>query len=347
MSVAHSRATQAWDDVKTLSRFRTSALCSALACGAARALADDAPEPIALEYQAPAGCPSRLEFIALVEGYTQKVQWVAADQAKRRFSVMVAARAGEVSGTLTIDTEGERSVTARSCAEIVDALALATALAIDPGEMSPPPKVEPEPKPKPKRRPLAPTPQPEAARPPGSVGATGYLLFAVAPEIVAGASFDISWRWHVMPVADSSLQFSFGYLDSGWPERATTVQLGWLPWARLRGCPVHLSLAGPLEVAPCIGSQLGRLRSVAGEQITEPFPPASRTWIAIDGGVELELRLDAFGLYLMGGGVLPLRRLRYLVATPSGRDAVVHDLSIKPSVFVGLGARIALFGSPD
>jgi hypothetical protein len=340
--------------VTTLSAFRTAALCSALFCGVVRASADDAPEAISLQYLAPANCPSEQAFVSRVEVHTRKVRWVPADEARRHLSITVEVRDARTTGTLTIDGEGERSITARTCEEVVDALALATALAIDPDQLGTEPEPPPDPAPEPERelepRPSQKTPTvvPRAKGPePGSLGAGSHLLFSVAPDIVAGVSLDVALRGRWLSVFDSSLRLSFGYLDSGFLERPTALRLTWLPWSRALACPVHLPLAPHLDFSPCIGGQLGRLRAVSGEAIDEPLPASYRQWFAVDAGAELELAFEPFGLYLMGGGLLPLRRLRYLVASPSGRDALVHDLAVKPSVFVGLGARVRLFGAPD
>ncbi|MBI4703371.1 MAG: hypothetical protein HY744_19830 [Deltaproteobacteria bacterium] len=120
------------------------ALCGALILLAAPALGDE--ERVSLEYRASAGCPSRDDFMAQVAARTSLARWVESPAAERRFAVAVSKRGRKTAGKLAIQSldgaVATREVAGESCDEVVAALALVVALAIDPKA-----RVEPTPAP--------------------------------------------------------------------------------------------------------------------------------------------------------------------------------------------------------
>jgi hypothetical protein len=93
-------------------------------------------EAIRLTYDAYAGCPSEAQFVGDVTARTDRARRVGADEPARAFDVRVRAEDGESRGVLQITsldgTVSLRDVTGETCAAVVSALALMTALAIDP-----------------------------------------------------------------------------------------------------------------------------------------------------------------------------------------------------------------------
>jgi hypothetical protein len=116
-----------------------SGLAVVAACGSAtsRACAEGPLEGAAVRYEAPAGCPSQSDFEARVRarGPSHAANG-AAPSSLQRVHAKVRVQAGRASGSVAIaDASGAtttRRIVAASCAEVVDALALIVALAVDP-----------------------------------------------------------------------------------------------------------------------------------------------------------------------------------------------------------------------
>jgi len=99
------------------------------------AIAEEATEPIRLTYQASDGCPDEDGFVARVLARTGRVRPAWRGEAARSF--LVTARAGPpASGQVTIrqedGRESSRVLQGETCTDVVDAMALVAALAVDP-----------------------------------------------------------------------------------------------------------------------------------------------------------------------------------------------------------------------
>ena len=104
-----------------------------------RARADesvDAREPVSVTVNAPVGCTTEVDFVREVFSRTQRARVVGADDAERRFTVVIEAQRGAFRGTLSIVGKGgekhQRVLMGKTCAALGSALALVTALTIDP-----------------------------------------------------------------------------------------------------------------------------------------------------------------------------------------------------------------------
>ena len=119
----------------------TCSLCSVLLLLHRGARADE--EQVHLSYQAGAGCRDAAAFVAEVAARTPKARWVERSEGMRVFEIAlrvepspptIAAR--RATGDLTIhDPKGgvfHRELRGASCDEVLSAMALVTALAIDP-----------------------------------------------------------------------------------------------------------------------------------------------------------------------------------------------------------------------
>ena len=145
---------------------------------------------VSLRYSAPPACPSRAEFEQRVRVLTPRASFVDGAAVAQRFEVHVEIR-GErrFVGTLRAGTEGgARVVEAEGCEELIGAMALVAAIAIDPAVMSTPsarrvtpspiarstrprprprPRPRSRPRPRPRRRPRSrPRPRPRRRRRP-------------------------------------------------------------------------------------------------------------------------------------------------------------------------------------
>jgi hypothetical protein len=185
---------------------------------AAHARADDLGTPIEpsdekvrVVYEAPAGCPDRA---ALLEGVRARIgsEWEALEgELARQIDVRVVARGGRfVASVEFVDVEGQRvtrSVGGEQCQNVVNGIALVTALAIesrveealDQSEPVAPPATTPAPTAR------VPSPPPRAVPPPSRptpphpyatrAGLRGAGVTAVGPELALGAGFFGGWEW--------------------------------------------------------------------------------------------------------------------------------------------------------
>jgi hypothetical protein len=93
-------------------------------------------EAIRVTYRASAECPSESQFLQEIEGRTQLARWANGTEHARTFVVTVTPDKGTFRGQLLITSldgiTSSREVTGDTCSEVASALALITALAIDP-----------------------------------------------------------------------------------------------------------------------------------------------------------------------------------------------------------------------
>jgi hypothetical protein len=123
---------------------RLAAAMSALALviAAQSAMAQDAEEPIRLEYQASSGCIDEPSFVALVRARAPRVRLAGDAEQARTFHVRLAADARPSGSVTVVDGSrdgGTRQVDADTCGEVADELSLIVALALDPHTLTRPP----------------------------------------------------------------------------------------------------------------------------------------------------------------------------------------------------------------
>ena len=331
----------------------------------------DVTEPIRVEVMAPDGCPGTDVFVSEVTARTAKARIAAPGEQARSFTVTIELDGKRARGTLVIeDPRGpgaSREVSGESCGEVASALALVTALAIDPkaktaAKLPPAPPRAPPPRPPPAIVPLTP---PRAAQPPPPHAPTpwwgpiGHPLPA-APTTAPAARFRfaIALRGGVasalaprlLPVIGGSIEIA--RVDAG--VLATTIRLSLLradssaelvgpgpqrarfrsTLGRLEGCPVRLEIVRRLTALPCVLFEAGAVDADG----TSPFAPASATrpWIA--PGALGRVQVDVIGdlvVEIEGGAVFPLVRDTFYFA-PS---LVAYEVPIAGG-FVGGGVGV-------
>src|SRR5688572_30767737 len=172
---------------------------------------EQSDEKVRLVYDAPADCPDRA---VLVEGVRARIgsDWEAADgEPARQINVRVQARGGRFVATIEfVDAEDQRvtrSVAGEQCQNVVNGIALVTALAIeslvdealdqgDPvtrGEPAPS-RVAPAPRPVPR---VARASEPPVPGPVGGLraGIRGSGVTGVGTELALGAGFFAGVEW--------------------------------------------------------------------------------------------------------------------------------------------------------
>ena len=326
----------------TSRRVECAALMATLVLLAPAARADK--ESIVLEYQAVSGCPDRAEFVARLHTFTTKAEVTNDDGTpRRRFGIRVTRAAGAVTGEFVIDDRGSkttRSVSGTTCDEVVSALALATALAVDPDALSsetpsepPPPAPVPPPTPAPPAPPLPAVPSP---KPPAPVAKPA--LAAPTPKLPHRYALDVSLGARIgdsvapFPLVEAVAEIGTTYfapldLHAGIAfapaQRDRHAEfadlLGWV------GAGYRLLDLEPLSVWGQTGLELGQVQAV-GREIS-PTYRVGRLWAAVDVG--LSVRLDAPGRLFFqanASGRAPLSLQRYVVQENNGKLRELHQV---------------------
>lgn len=298
--------------------------------------------PVALDYAAPPECPAAAGFLGEVAARTSIPRPAQPNEPATTLTVVVKKITGGFKGTLEIRaTEGPaaaRQVAAADCEQVVSALALMTALAIDPNASTVPVRKQPEPPPS-KPEPVTPQPrsaqavpstsQPEAARWRFQLGAglellagvTPDPLFLVRPSFEAGTSGGARW----------GAAFRLG---AGFGSDTTTFAEFSLVSGRLEGCPRFRSTRS-LEISLCAALDAGRLEAT-GVGVT-PSARVERPWVAPGATARLEWEIFHFlELEVAGEVFIPVVRDRFFVGTG---ETVSRAAPVVGGAVLGLGVR--------
>ncbi len=349
------------------------ALLTILARPSLAAAAD--PPPILIDYHAAPGCPGEDVFLDEILWRSSVVRLASPWE---RDVLLVEARLTQRgalhSGRLSLGRGRDRTtreIQGESCDEVVSALALVTALAVDPRASmarkrpSPSPSSSPAP---------APASGALAAAPPGRSSPFAALPLLVPPELLAtplpallsaqravpvpvpvhwfaGARFSTAFAVTPRPLFGGGLFAEraiglFAWLRAGIDLAATgTFTAGpgdvWFLHAagRVEGCAFRLRLYAKLSVIPCLGLEGGALHGegVVAGSITK-VSHLTVPWAAAGALPRFAIDLGAAVLELQGGPTLPLVRRSFTFENP---NYVIHDL---PAVTLGLtlGARVPL-----
>jgi hypothetical protein len=334
---------------------RAGALAFVLAVGlSASAAPPDETEPIRLEYTAPSGCPDANEFGRRVFGRTSKARAAEEAEAARTFVVLIETSGAETQGSLVVREDGmstlARRVSGKNCDEVSRALALATALAIDPeaaietpepipsdagtagagATSSAPDATQETPKP-----PID-TPPPDKTPTTAESERIALLFgpsaaFGLAPNPTFGASVGLEWN---SPIARSSaFGGEFVFLTGAKNEVAGAKSSFVFAFARPYACPVGVPLGTNVGLLPCVAVALGAVVA-SGSELENP-EKETRFWAT----GELALRLDiAFSedwfMDLAGGAIFPFTRYQFVFRTP---ETAIYDI---PAVAAGVGLRV-------
>jgi hypothetical protein len=171
-------------------------------------------EKVRLVYDAPPGCPDRA---ALLEGVRARIgsEWEAPEgELARKIDVRVTERDGRFVATIEFfDVDGQRvtrSVGGRQCQNVVNGIALVTALAIESRVDEALEESEPVPAPSVPPKPAGPAPRaapPVASRPPPArdvswgawrAGVRGAGVTGVGPKLSLGAGFFAGLEWSAL-----------------------------------------------------------------------------------------------------------------------------------------------------
>lgn len=309
-------------------------VCPAFASAASRA-------PLALDYSAPAECPSAADVVHLFGQWSPSVKVVADAADAKAIRLQVVATNGGFSGSLaTTSREGTaelREAFSLKCRETVETLVFAGALALDPivGYQQPAPQPPIEvPIARAKAVPAVPTRQegkpavfPRWALGAGINGGVGSSLGSAA-----GLSMFIERRFDSLASSPSLRLRAFLWESRSTPSAAAAVELqGWS--GETSGCWPTLR-AKAFRMSPCAGFQLGAL---SAEGTGVPMPKhTTRMWAA----ALAEARVQAwpwrsFGIEAHIGATMALTNYRFVVV--KGAESVAVYTAPRWSPLIGAG----------
>lgn len=308
-----------------------------------------ASDRIRLEYRAPPECPSNEAFLESVRSRAGSEWEAKPEELARPIDVEVSRTDNRYVASIRFSsTAGEklvRQVTGQSCGDVVNGIALVTALAIrsqvsDALEQSeaPTPAVKPptpSPKPAAKPAPVSRPPAPVAAR--VRTGVSGSVVSGVGPDVAFGAAV-----FGVVEVSELRFGLSAQLNDSG-EDTVNGVPVRFrLVAFRLDGCPVAFELAPWFALEPCASFELGWLEG----STTRAAPPrvvrpetSYPLWAAPGLLLRGVLRFDPGFLQLEGFGRVPLLRETFYVETAGDPDVVYEVPRLAWGASAGLGVR--------
>jgi hypothetical protein len=313
-----------------------------------------------VSYEAPGNCPTAHDFGAGVTARTELVQ--LSDDPDAPSSVQVAVRPTGHSYAARLVIAGRqgarstRDVEDSECANLVDALALITALAFDPDAPllpSPPVPAAALSTAQPSRPEDAPVSlAPRAAEPP--LGRPAEHLASAAPATLLGWHLNAAIEGDVMGgAAPDALVGGGGYgelASSGHRFLSPSVRLAFLGavngafetrsaaftllTARADGCPVRFG-TDTFALRPCAAVEVGDLLA-RGTSVAKPASSGS-AWFALSllARAHWELRRPAF-LDVDGGVLVPVSRPTFVYQLPS---ETVYRPSVAPAASISAGVR--------
>jgi hypothetical protein len=284
----------------------------------------EAFEPVTIEYEPAAGCAARSELLGKIRKRTSRFRDTSG--AARVFVVRVWRGENRFRGQLEVRS-GERTtrgmpVEGRTCEEVVDALALSTALAIDPTR-TPPPAAPREPEPAPNPPEAAPDTAPEApvmstapvaaSRPGwrGEIGAGLVGASGIAPGVTPAAAL---FAGLVHP-AGATLRI--GAALGAYAHTSTELGTARLEWisSQTLACPVRLFYASRVGVLPCVAFEAGVLK-VSGTDIAFPETATAR-WLAAGAAARVTWSLGRVVLEAGGDAVVPFYHTEFYFEAPT------------------------------
>jgi hypothetical protein len=227
-------------------------------------------EAIVLRYDPGPGCPSEARFLSDVAAYTPKLKLAPAGSIGRTFTVTTTPAEGSISGQLVIEEEGARAVRevkGRSCAEVVSALALATALAVDPSALGDEPiAAPPTPAPAP--------PAPESAPPPPAPSSSPWLrglAIAFSARAMTGLGETTMFGGAVTAEGEiagaPALRLGPSFVESRSADLRVRIVSGTLAL-----CPRLGELGASVGIRTCVGVEIGALEATGQGAAFVPTP---------------------------------------------------------------------------
>jgi hypothetical protein len=286
----------------------------ALAGVAGAALAQPSPQPFSLVYVGPASCPPEAEFVRRLSARLGASR--ATESVPRALEVRIAQADGPFVGRLSlIEADGRstaKTLNGRDCNDLVDALALVAALALQGDDAAlhderPAPAASVAP-PQPPARRVESDQAPGGSRFGAAIG--GLVAAGPAPAVILGGTAAVDWAW--VTASPLSPAFGLGAVAGAAPDVTRAGGRASFMWvaARVDACAVRLVVNEALQVRGCFLADIGFVYARGGDTVN----PTSRTrgWLSLGASSQFEFPVGArFALQLVASVEAPLRRDRY------------------------------------
>jgi hypothetical protein len=283
------------------------------------------PIPLRIAFEAPSDCSSAEAFYAGVRDRTERVRLASEGESATELQVRLSRSSAGAHGELAMLGEhGEtdtREVDGGSCEEIVEALSLTVALALDPEARTTPKPVEPKPSAPPPPPPVPPPPpEPEAPpRQPSSlaleVGAKVLVSEVVSPITNVGGELSVRVRFRGEDSVEPSMGVAFIRLQNDFFEPPERLSVRYTAVA-LTACPGRWALGGVATLEPCAFFMAGFL-GAAGKGKTYNAS-VLRPLYGAGGSLGVGVPFGAFTLELSGAFSVPLVSRRFVAGIPPG-----------------------------
>ncbi len=357
------RPVRSCDAVRRMTRHVVGAalwLAAVLAqCPAALAVPDTAPEssgtvPVRVDYRAPPECPDAVAFMRGVRARTRRVRVAEEGESARTFVVEITPVEDRILGHVRVTEEGQetdsRSSEGADCAEVVDALALTTALSVDPdarlvaeteqAEPETPPPAPPQPPEPPPSPPKPPPPEPPRPPPPSGpwrVGAQLEAMGVVRAYILPGAGAWVALHDNASEWWAPSARLTVHHARNDLAEDPPEALVVWTA-VSAEGCPLQLGPAGSVELRAC-GVAQGGLLHLRGLAVQHQRS-ATRSWWSVGALARVELPVSrTVQLDAALGATIALVERRFVTEGP--RDVVARTNRAAP--FGTLGVSVHLY----
>lgn len=339
-------------------------LISAAASGLVTPDPGKGAKPVQVEFDAPAGCSSTDAFFSSLRSRTDEVRQSDGNEPHTTLQVRLTRARGRVLGELrVVDDRGgtdTRKMQGASCDDVVQALSLTAALAVDPNALLSAPASAPVPTataapgteanassaaanpPAAKKRSeadpseTADTLDATAARVPLYVhwfelgaGAVGTTLLTSSTS--SGIAVTSRWTLPGSGVLRTTLGLAFAHVRNDIVQSPGALKVS-LSGLAATACPLRFS-AGILTVQPCALVVAGWL-SASGREATYTYT-VDHLWLGAGGVLHLSAFIaDGLAVDLDGGISAPLFKRRFYSTTPA--KIVGETPNISPIISLGL-----------
>ena len=307
-----------------------------------------------LTYVAPSTCPPQEQFEAAVRARTPLARFGESADTRRRFAIEAASADGRFTARLKVTSDGvavsDRQIQGDTCAEVIDALALVTALAIDPKASTAP--LAPASAAPPSQPSTAPLPPPtNTVAPQRSSGRdTSSRLTDRAWRASLGATADVIGRVTPLPLLGATVFGEIEQKAGGWWAPSLRLTIGAsktfegeaasaafaLGTAGVDFCPSAVKTTA-LSLRPCVEANAGLLHA-RGVAVSSPVS-ADRFWFDVrlaararwsPGGGRMFVEIE-------GGALFPITMPTFVFRAPR---IVAHEVgSVAPLAKIGVGLR--------
>jgi hypothetical protein len=295
-------------------------------CSAQLGWAQPSAQPFRLDYSETPGCAAREEFYWQLQARTHRLRRAHPGEQALMLTVRLSVTGDQVDGLVELrEPDGRatmRHVSGETCSEVVAALALVTAVMVDPDALTEPVipggsgrRVEPA-----VSAPPAPPPEPRPWRFGLLGGASLQTAAAPEPLLVYAAEIEVLPAPGWLPEPVLALSLHRGRSDPI-EKHGGQAELAWTS-GRLTACPTRWPARAPAAFRPCLSLDVGALRGTAGSGVENP---ASRgaLWLAPGGVIRWELLVGDWLVVVADGGALfPLVRTRFYFGPSADKGTV-------------------------